>query len=267
MALRITHEYRNSLPSLRFHPTKKRVRARKNGRTIVDSDRARIVWEPSRVVGQYAVPAADIAAELTEVPAPSAEEHPVRMVDAPVLDPSTGFAVHTCPGTTYDIGDCAAAGFTPDDPDLNGYVLLDWEAFDEWLEEDEPIVGHPRDPRSRIDVLASSRHIRIEVDGVTVADSRHPLMLFETFLPTRYYLPPEDVRMELLHPSDHRTTCAYKGHATYWSMGESVPNIAWTYQDPLDGMQRIAGRVAFFTERADLEVDGVRHERPVTPWT
>lgn len=219
------------------------------------------------MVPQYAVPPSDIAAELTEVPAPSAEENPVQLIDVPVLDPSTAFAVHTCPGTTYDIGDCAAAGFKPDDPDLDGYVLLDWKAFDEWLEEDEPVLGHPRDPRKRIDLLNSSRHIRIELDGMTLADSHRPLMLFETFLPTRYYLPPEDVRMALLQHSDRRTTCAYKGHATYWSVGESAPNIAWTYQDPLDGMQRIAGRVAFFTERLDLEVDGERHKRPVTPWS
>lgn len=267
MALRIADEYRRSLPSLRFHPTTKRVRARKNGRTLVDSLRARIVWEPRRVVAQYAVPAADIAAELTEVPAQSAEEHPVRMVDAPVLDPRTAFAVHTCTGTTYDIGDLGAAGFRPEDPDLNDYVLLDWAAFDEWLEEDEPVVGHPRDPRSRIDLLASSRHIRLELNGVTLADSHRPLMVFETFITPRYYLPPEDVRMVLLHHSEWRTTCAYKGHATYWSLSESVPNIAWTYPEPLDGMQRLAGRVAFFTERVDLEVDGVPHERPVTPWS
>ncbi|MFC0624752.1 DUF427 domain-containing protein [Kribbella deserti] len=267
MALLITDEYRRSLGELRFHPTPKRVRARKNGETLVDSEQARIVWEPRRVVGQYAVPVADIAADLTEAPAPAAAEHPVRMIDSPVLDPSSAFAVHTCPGSTFDVGPCQAAGFVPDDPDLDGYVLLDWAAFDEWLEEDEPIVGHPRDPRSRIDLLASSRHVRVELDGVELANSVRPLLLVETFLPPRYYLRPEDVRMELLQPSDLRTTCAYKGHAAYWSLGTTAPNIAWAYPEPLDGMQRLAGLVSFFTEQVDLEVDGVRLERPLTPWS
>lgn len=273
MALRITDEYRSSLPQLRYHRTPKRIRVVVGGTTVADTTGALIVWEPHRVVGQYAVPVADLRANLTEATVDPSAEKPVQMIDAPVLDPSTGFAAHTCPGQSLTItaGGTGRPGaaFAPDDPDLAGYVLLDFDAF-EWLEEDEPIVGHPRDPRSRIDIRSSSRHVVLEVDGTVVADSTRPLMVFETFLPPRYYLPREDVRMELLQPSDHRSICAYKGHATYWSVvvdGSVTPDLAWTYLEPLDDAHRLTGLISFFDERLDVTLDGTRLERPITPWS
>src|SRR5262249_7077707 len=108
----------------------------------------------------------------------------------------------------------------PDSPfeELRGAVRLQWTAMDEWLEEDEPVYVHPRDPYSRVDILASTRHIRVEVDGVTVAESHSPRILFETGLPPRYYLPMTDVRQDLLVRSEHQTQCPYKGTAGYFSL-------------------------------------------------
>jgi uncharacterized protein (DUF427 family) len=153
---------------------------------------------------------------------------------------------------------------------LRGLVHLDWPAMDAWFEEDEQVYTHPRSPYTRIDVLDSSRHVRVEVGGETVADSTHPRVLFETGLPPRFYLPKVDVRLDLLEPSDRVTHCPYKGQAGYWSVrvGEALhPNLAWSYPTPLPESQKIAGLVAFYHERVDLHLDGVRQDRPRSPFS
>jgi uncharacterized protein (DUF427 family) len=135
----------------------------------------------------------------------------------------------------------------------------------EWLEEDEPVYIHPRDPYTRIDILASSRHVRVELDGVTLAETRRPTILFETGLSPRYYFPPADVRTELLRPSTRRTGCPYKGTASYWSVeinGRRHDDLVWTYRTPLPESQEIAGLVCFYDERVDLYLDGELQERP-----
>jgi uncharacterized protein (DUF427 family) len=152
------------------------------------------------------------------------------------------------------------------DEDLAGYVQVDWAAADRWLEEDEEVIGHPRDPFHRIDIRQSSRHVTVSVEGELLADSHRPTLLFETGLPVRHYLPREDVRMDLLAPGDERTTCAYKGHASYFSAADAS-GIAWTYVDPLPDAEQIRGLIAFFDERADVTVDGEQQERPRTQWS
>jgi uncharacterized protein (DUF427 family) len=137
-----------------------------------------------------------------------------------------------------------------DDPDLAGLVYVPFDAADEWLEEDEVILGHARDPFARIDVRQSSRHVRIEKDGRLLAESRRPVLLFETGLPTRYYLPKEDV-IAPIEQSDRHTTCPYKGVASYYTIGGNK-DIAWYYPEPLPGVEPIKGLVAFWNERVDL---------------
>lgn len=149
---------------------------------------------------------------------------------------------------------------------MGGHLILDFGAFDAWLEEDEPTVGHPRDPFHRIEILHSSRHVRVELGGTLLAESSRPYLLFEPPLPVRYYLPREDVRADRLRPSPTRTTCAYKGRASYWS-ADGADDIAWSYREPLREAAEVAGRIAFFNERADIVVDGAAVERPVTPWS
>lgn len=191
----------------------------------------------------------------------------------PVLTPDDPFAAHTANGEAVDVRalgqDRPGAGFRLADPSLAGYVALDFRAFDGWLEEDEPNVGHPRDPFHRIDVLASSRHVRLELDGQVLAESSRPMLLFETMLPARCYLPREDIRAELI-PSDTHTYCAYKGQASYWSVAigdRTVRDVAWTYPEPLHDATQVRGHTAFFDERIDMIVDGERRERPITPWS
>jgi uncharacterized protein (DUF427 family) len=153
---------------------------------------------------------------------------------------------------------------------LPGHVAPVWDAMDAWFEEEEQIFGHPRDPYHRIDVLESSRHVRISVNGELVAESHRPLVLFETGLPPRYYLDSVDVRTDLLVPHEKRTRCAYKGVASHWSLragGAVEEALVWSYPEPNHEVERIAGRLAFYNERVDLEVDGELEERPRTQWS
>ena len=263
------------LGALRWEPTDKRIRAMAGDVTVVDTTRALLVWEPKRVVPSYAVPAADIAAEIVAGgDGAAAPEHPPTLQGRPVYDPSVPFAVHTAPGEAVTLG--GAAGFRPADPELAGYVVLDFRAFDAWYEEDERNVSHPRDPFHRIDIVHSSRHVRVEAErsgdeasgrgrSETLAESSRPYLLFETSLPVRYYLAPEDVRMDRLAPSPTRTACAYKGEASYWAL--EGRDVAWTYREPLREAAEVTDRVAFFNERVDIIVDGERLERPITPWS
>jgi uncharacterized protein (DUF427 family) len=260
---------------LRYEPTAKRIRAELGGRTVVDSTRALLVWEPRRIVPSYAVPADDVRGALADAgsaAAAVADDLGSRLPDVfdrPVLDPSVPFAVHTAEGQAVDVPGRPGAGFRPADADLAGYVVLDFTAFDAWYEENQRNVAHPRDPFHRVDVLPSSRQIRLELDGHVLAESSRPMLLFETMLPTRFYLPREDIQAELTPTSTH-TYCAYKGQASYWSVsagGRTLTDVAWTYNEPLHDAAEVRGLVAFFNERVDVVLDGQRQDRPITPWS
>ena len=154
--------------------------------------------------------------------------------------------------------------------ELRSLVRLDWAAMDHWFEEDEEVFVHPRDPHTRVDILASSRHVDIVINGVTVASSDRPRLLFETGLPTRYYLPLTDVRLDLLRPSATTSLCPYKGEANYYTVeadGEVHEDAVWTYRSPVPESQKIIGLVAFYNERVDIIVDGVVQERPKTKFS
>jgi uncharacterized protein (DUF427 family) len=155
-------------------------------------------------------------------------------------------------------------------PFLHDLLSLKWEAVDEWFCEDEQLFGHPRDPFSRIDVYRTTRHVRVSLDGVVLADTRRALVLHETGLPPRWYIPPEDVRTDLLEPSSLRTRCAYKGSAGYWSarVGDRVvDDLVWSYPEPQHDAERVRDLLCFFNERVDLDVEGERVQRPRTQWS
>jgi uncharacterized protein (DUF427 family) len=279
MSTRLRDVLMAELGSLRYEPTEKRIRATLAGQTVIDSTRALLVWEPKRVVPTYAVPLDDVDGEIGAAPADdSAAVRPdgipamgaPRLGDRVVLDPSVAFSVHTTAGESLTIrargGEAEAAAFRPSDPALEQFVLLDFDAFDAWYEEDERNLAHPRDPFHRIDIVHSSRHVRVELDGTTLAESNRPCLLFEPPLPVRYYLPREDVRTDLLEPSDTRTACAYKGEASYFAL-PGAGDVAWTYVQPLREASEVTRRVAFFNEHVDILVDGEPLERPVTPWS
>lgn len=270
MALRMKHHLGASITELRHEPTPLRVRAMVGDRTVVDSRRAVLVWEPRRLVPVYAVPVDDVVGVRPSDPAPP----PRDLAGVPPMLGPQDFDLHTARGRPAEIDAGGEwldrAGFLPDDPDLAGLVVLDFSAFDRWLVEDDPLVGHPRDPFKRIDVVASSVHVEVRVGDHVLAVSDRPLLLAETHLPVRYYLPPDDVRLDRLVPSATVSTCAYKGHASYLSTAEEDPagaDIAWLYEQPLHDATRVRDHVCFWAERTELIVDGEPVPRPITPWS
>lgn len=150
--------------------------------------------------------------------------------------------------------------------DVADHVALDWNEMDAWFEEDEEVFVHARNPYVRIDALRSSRTVRIEIEGIVVAESTSPVVLFETGLPARYYLPALDVRRDLLTPTDLATSCPYKGTARYWSIGAHA-NVVWAYPSPLPESQPVQGLMCFYNEKVDLFVDGELVGKPVTPFS
>ncbi|MFC9874083.1 DUF427 domain-containing protein [Nocardia salmonicida] len=234
----------------------KRVRVYLRGKLVADTLRPLLVWEVPYYPTYY-VPLTDVRADLDPN---GISEH----------SPSRGDA------TGYDVAvdglraEGAALRYL-DSPltELKDAVRLDIAAFD-WFEEDEQVFVHPRDPYSRVDILGSSRHVRVEIDGVTVADSHSPRILFETGLPARYYLPLTDVRMDLLTASDTHTSCPYKGTADYWNVrvGDTDhPDVVWIYRTPLPESQKVAGLACFYNEKVEIYLDGVRQDRPHTPFS
>jgi uncharacterized protein (DUF427 family) len=247
--------------TITFESTRKRIRALLAGEVVADTTRALLVWEIPYYPAYY-IPAEDVCAEL--IPADStrnAADEPEGLGAAEVLTVKVPAASAEGGARRYPH---AAA------PEVRDCVRLDWNAMTEWLEEDEPVYVHPRSPYHRIDILASSRHVRVEIDGVAVADSRSPRLLFETGLPPRYYLPLTDVRTDLLQPSPSHTGCPYKGTADYWSVdtGSGLHrDIAWIYRAPLAESQKIAGLACFYDEKVDVFIDGVPQDRPRTPFS
>lgn len=236
----------------------KRVRVLFGGAWIADTTRPLLVWERPYYPTYY-LPLADVREDVLADTGDT--------VDAPGGGDA---AVHDVVAGGRRAEGAARVLREPELGDLADTVRLRWAAMDAWFEEEEQVYVHPRDPYKRIDVLAGSRHIQVAVDGVTVADTHRPLLLFETGLPTRYYMPKTAVRMELLTPTDHTTRCPYKGTAEYYTVttGDGThDNLAWWYRHPTRESAPIAGHVCFYNERVDITVDGVPQDRPTTPFS
>ncbi|MCT9934446.1 DUF427 domain-containing protein [Planotetraspora sp. A-T 1434] len=240
-----------------WEPSRRWVRGYKGAVAVVDSRAAVLVWEPGHPVPRYAFPEADVRTDLlrpAENPPVGTHEGATRFFDL-VVDGEVAYN--------------AAFEY----PDLPGYLSLEWfqraePVLDRWLEEEEEIFVHPRDPYKRVDPIPSSRHVRIEIGGQVVAESHEPVLLYETGLPTRYYIPPKDVNFDLLVATDTHTRCPYKGEASYWSLREPVEgvpaDVAWAYPDPIPAAAAIKDHVAFYNEVVDIVVDGVKEKRPAT---
>jgi uncharacterized protein (DUF427 family) len=239
-----------------IEPTAKRIRAVLGGVVALDSTNVSLVWEHP-YYPQYYVPVQDVAASLE--PVGRWEDAPGDFGSAELYDV-----------VSNDVSSRRAAWTFPEHADLADHVRFEWDSLEAWFEEDEVVFVHPRSPYTRIDTLRSSRDVRVELDGVTLAHSTRPTLLFETGLPTRHYLPATDVRLDLLVPSQTETACPYKGEASYSSAevnGVVHEDLVWSYRAPLRESAAIAGMLCFFDERVDLTVDGVRQRRPVTKFS
>ena len=153
--------------------------------------------------------------------------------------------------------------------DLKERITFNWRDFD-WFEEDEQVFVEARMPQHRVDVMRSSRHIKVVVGGQVLADTKTPFLLFETTLPTRYYIPQQDVQMKFLHETSLKTQCPYKGTARYWSahVGANVfENVVWSYPNPILENPKIKDLMCFYNEKVDIYIDGQLEPRPVTPFS
>jgi len=238
-------------------PSPRHVRAVFGGTVVADSTRVLLLRE-SRHVGVYYFPMDDVRMDLL---APT-DKH----THCPYKGEASYWSIEV-DGRRSENAAWAYEDPIPERADIKGHLAFYWDKLDHWFEEDEEVFVHPRDPHHRVDACRSSRQLRVVIGGETVAESSRPVLVFETGLPTRYYIPKLDVRLELLTPTDTVTRCPYKGQARYWS-AEDVTDAAWSYTYPLPGVTAIAGHIAFFQERVDETwVDGEQVERPQTQWS
>jgi uncharacterized protein (DUF427 family) len=233
---------------VRVEPGAKRIRAYLGGELVADTTRPLLVWEKPQYPAYY-IPIDDVRMELLTADG--------AVVHSPSRGDGHTFTVTA--GGKKVIGAALRYEHSPFE-DLRSAIRLDWNAMDAWFEEDEQVFTHPRDPYTRVDIVPSSRHVRVELDGVTIAETVKPTVIFETGLPMRYYVPKTHVRMDLLTPTETVTHCPYKGDAEYWSLqigGQFHPDVAWSYRTPLPESQKAAGLLSFYPERVDVYVDGV----------
>ena len=244
-----------------FEPSPRWVRVKFGGGTIADSKQVMLVRETGHLPVYY-FPREDVKQEFLTV------------TDHATHCPHKGDAAYWTVKVGDQVVENAVWGYAEPLPSaevIRDYQAFYWHKMEAWFEEEEEVFVHPRDPYKRIDVIPSSRHIKIVVGGEVVAESRRPYLLFETGLPTRYYLPQADVRMDLLTPTEHHSRCPYKGLADYWTVtvgGQVFENIVWGYPDPIPECPKVKDLVCFFNEKVDtIYVDGETQPVPKTPWS
>jgi uncharacterized protein (DUF427 family) len=249
-------DYPQSIATVdRTEPVPRRIRATLGGETVIDTTSALYLWEWPHYP-QYYIPLADISSSAL-----LDEQRTQRLSRGTV-------AVHGLRAGETERPSCVRAFTESSVQGLVGRARVDWDALDAWFEEDEQVFIHPRNPYTRVDALRSTRRVRVELDGIALAESASPVMVFETGLPTRYYLNRTDVDFTRLLASDTVTACPYKGRTSgYWSVraGEELhADLAWAYDFPTRQLEPIAGLIAFYNEKVDIVLDGALLERPQT---
>jgi len=235
---------------LAFEPSQRRIRVIFNGKTVADTLRAGLMLETGYMPVYY-FPREDVRMDLLE-----RSNHRTHC-------PYKGDASYWTLKLGGRSAENAAWGYEEPLPEMaliKGQIAFYWDRVDHWFEEDEEVLGHASNPHHRVDVRPSSRVVRVVLGGQVLARTHRALFLFETGLPTRYYIPREDVRMDLLTPSPKQSICPYKGQASYWSahLGDRlVTDAAWSYPNPLPECPRIKDHLCFYPEKVDqLDVEG-----------
>lgn len=254
-AIPTTRDHARLKAGVHIELSPRRVRTYFGGKLVADSQRVLLVYESKRPPS-YWFPMEDVRGEFLERKAQTDDAADTVRWRIKVAGRSeeNGARSYLAPS-----GERAA---------LADHIAFYWDQMDSWFEEDEEVFVHPRDPYVRVDTVHSSRHVSVLINGQTVAETRRPVLLFETGLPTRYYIPKQDVRMDLLEPTSLTTRCPYKGVAHYWSVragGETVRDIVWGYPAPIPECPKIENLLSFYNEKVDIYVDGVLEERPVSP--
>lgn len=250
---RATVNYRIDGPGHRllFEPFPRRVRAVLGGETTLDTTSGMLLHE-SNLLPQLYLPRSDIRDDLLT----STDHH----THCPFKGTASYWSV-TVHGQRAENAVWSYLDPLPEAGWLCDHVALYWDSMDAWFDEDEEVAGHLRDPYHRVDVRSTSRHVQVVAGDEVLAQSRHAVLLSETGLPNRFYLPADDVRTELLELSGTHTVCPYKGAASYRSLrtsSELIADVAWYYPEPLDGVRAIRGYLCFDAEGIETWVDGVR---------
>ncbi|UDL93562.1 DUF427 domain-containing protein [Lichenihabitans sp. PAMC28606] len=249
-----TQPHRETIPSVvNLLQSPKRVRVVLNGETIVDS-RDVLMLRSNHFLPVYFFP---IEAVRPGVLIASGRTGRHRSGD-----PTALYALDVKGRRFTDAAWSFAAPRRDHLAPLENRIAFDWHAMDAWYEEDEEVFVHARDPYVRVDALQSSAHIEVVLGGEILAETRRAVLVFETHLPTRFYIPPDDVRMERLVRSETLTRCPYKGTASYWSVrmrdGSIRPDVVWDYRDPIPEIPKIKGLLAFYPDAVDqIRLDGL----------
>jgi uncharacterized protein (DUF427 family) len=242
-----TRERSSTRGRVRVERGAKRIRTYLGGELVADTTRPLLVWE-APYYPTYYFPAADVREGLLSPD--GANEHSPSRGDGELYTVRAG--AREAPGAALRYVESPIE-------ELRDTVRFDWPAMDAWFEEDEEVFTHARDPYTRVDILPSSRHVRVVLAGTVLADSTSPRLLFETGLPTRWYIPKTHVRMDMLELGELVTNCPYKGRALSFGAridGKLHENVAWSYPTPLPESERIAGLIAFYDEKVELHIDG-----------
>lgn len=247
--------------SARTEGSDKWVRAYVGDLAVVDSREPLLFFEEHFPVPGYAFAEKDVRTDLLRVASGEPPREPFFFLPK---GPVARWFDLEVEGRTI-----SHAAWIRDSPELVNLVIFNWQpgVLDRWLEEEEEVAGHPRDPHKRVEAISSSRHVVVALNGVTLGDSLQPVLLFETDLPARYYLPRDDVNFAALSPSSNHSLCPYKGVADeYWNVTGQPEgtNAAWSYSNPFPAVEKVKGRVAFYNELVDITVDGIAQERPVS---
>src|SRR5438477_2057220 len=222
----------------RWEDSNRRVRVIFGGVTIADSKHVMLLHEYGHLPVFY-FPVQDVREDVLEA------------TDYHTSSPLKGEASYWTIRVNDRVAERAAWSYLsplPDGPQVKDYMAFYWDQMDAWFEEDEQVFAHARDPYKRVDILASSRHVRVVLGGVTIAETRRSRLLLETGLPDRHYIPEEDVRMELLEATEATSRCPYKGKASYWTAnagGRVFKNIVWSYLEVLPASAPIEGLLCF----------------------
>ncbi|KAL1410670.1 hypothetical protein Q8F55_004689 [Vanrija albida] len=231
-----------------YQPSSRWVRGVLGNTAIVDSRHQLLVWEPGAKGPAYAYPLAHVRTDLL-VPSTAGDE-----ASAAYFIPKTEFV------QWFDLvlgeGTIPRAAWKYAIPGLEDFIAVSWHTsvLDKWYEEDEVAWGAARD--QRIDLVPTKRHVVVKVGGAVVADTTGAIALFERGYATRFYIPAQDVRIDLLEPVELKTVCPFKGQSSYFKVKGTEDPIAWFYPEPILSVEPIKNHVAFWNERVELIVDG-----------
>ena len=243
-----------------FESSPRRVRVYFNNQLIVDSKKMMLLREANHLPLYY-FPMEDVQMSLLIPSMQSA--HSDRKGEGIFWDLQVGEKIEKAVAFTF-------RNPPQDGPNLENYIAFKWNRMDSWFEEDEEVFVYARDPHKRVDVLQSSRHVKVVLEDIVIAETNHPKLLFETGLPTRYYFSKQELRMDLLERSETLTRCPYKGEAHYYSikMADKLhKDLAWSYPFPTLECSKVQGLISFLNEKIDIYDDNKLLTRPESPWS